>query len=78
MEARSGEEEEISGDEEPADGEDIANSVSIVLPTAGLLLLLSCCMIRSRSVHPILKAPAKAIVNWQKYTFHGFMCYQPI
>lgn len=27
MEARSGE-EEISGDEEPADGEDIANSVS--------------------------------------------------
>lgn len=29
MEARSGE-EEISGDEEPADGEDIANSVSII------------------------------------------------
>lgn len=35
MEARSGE-EEISGDEEPADGEDIANSVS----TAAFLCLL--------------------------------------
>lgn len=42
MEARSGE-EEISGDEEPADGEDIANSVSNleVLYISRVYLILS-------------------------------------
>lgn len=39
MEARSGE-EEISGDEEPADGEDIANSVSSIYQCVSVYLIL--------------------------------------